>query len=109
MANLWHPIGESGVGGNALGSCQRQWQVSSKSFLGSFLDYDVKMAFMGGKRFMRIKYEKISLFCFIYGKLGHGESFCPLRVKVELFEVMFGWDLSLRVAMKRGRRWLATS
>ncbi|MBA0772200.1 hypothetical protein Gotri_007616 [Gossypium trilobum] len=78
------------------------------SFLGSFLDYDVKILMYCAKRYMRIKvqldvrlllkrkkkkivlgasrtvyarfkYEKLSLFCFLYGKLGHGESFCLVR------------------------------
>lgn len=56
------------------------------------------------------QYEKLSLFCFIYGKMVHGESFCPLRVRMDPMKIVFGWDVSFRVAAKRRaatiNRWL---
>ncbi|MBA0827289.1 hypothetical protein Goarm_012076 [Gossypium armourianum] len=65
---------------------------------------------LGEKRF---KYEKLSLLCFICGRLGHGESFCPLRLQIEPSNITFGWDLSLRVATRRRNvmdsRWLRTA
>ncbi|KAH1074513.1 hypothetical protein J1N35_026841 [Gossypium stocksii] len=95
---------------------------------GKFLDYDTSIPPMGYKSYMRIrvlldvsgplkrkkkvqigksktvyvhfKYEKLSLFCFICGKLGHGESYCPYRLKIEPSKIIFGWDLSLRVAVR---------
>ncbi|KAH1064637.1 hypothetical protein J1N35_029624 [Gossypium stocksii] len=107
-------------------------------FYGKFLDYDTSIPPMGYKSYMRIrvlldvsaplkrkknvqigksktvyvhfKYDKFSLFCFICGKLGHGESYCPYHLKVEPSKIIFGWDLSLRVAVRRRNvavsRWL---
>ncbi|KAH1130789.1 hypothetical protein J1N35_002167 [Gossypium stocksii] len=34
-------------------------------------------------------------------QLGHGESFCPLRITLRSQVVEFGWDISLRVAPRR--------
>ncbi|KAL4301972.1 hypothetical protein GQ457_10G014300 [Hibiscus cannabinus] len=28
--------------------------------------------------FVRFEYEKLTILCFLFGKLGHGESFCSL-------------------------------
>ncbi|MBA0729828.1 hypothetical protein Golax_025871 [Gossypium laxum] len=57
--------------------------------------------------YARFKYEKLSLFCFICGKLGHGKSYCPLRLTIDSF---IGWDLSLRAVVRRRSmvvsRWL---
>ncbi|MBA0878895.1 hypothetical protein Goshw_012075 [Gossypium schwendimanii] len=50
---------------------------------------------------------ELSLFFFICGKLGHGESFCPFRLRIEPSKIIFGWDLSLRVVV--GRRTLEVS
>ncbi|KAK5785224.1 hypothetical protein PVK06_039787 [Gossypium arboreum] len=74
-----------------------------RNFLGQFLEYNTTILTMGINKFMRVRvrldvslplkrrkkiqigkerivyarfqYEKLSLFCFICGKLGHGESF----------------------------------
>ncbi|KAH1115114.1 hypothetical protein J1N35_008492 [Gossypium stocksii] len=62
-------------------------------FLGTFLDYDAKKVVPRMKRF---QYEKISLFYFTCGKLGHRESFYSVRVTVEPSKITFGWDISLR-------------
>ncbi|MBA0821936.1 hypothetical protein Goarm_018762 [Gossypium armourianum] len=50
--------------------------------------------------YARFKYEKLSLFCFICGKLGHGESYCPFRLQFEPSKIVFGWDLSLRAVVR---------
>ncbi|MBA0845733.1 hypothetical protein Goarm_022809 [Gossypium armourianum] len=105
------------------------------NFCGGFIGYDSAIPVLGSKRYMRIrvcldvaaplkrknkiqvgkamtayacfKYEKLSLFCFICGKLGHGESFCPLRLRIEPSKIVFGWDLSLSTVV--GRRTLEVS
>lgn len=107
-------------------------------FCGKFLEYDTSIPTLGIQNYLRIrvclnvaaplkrkkkvligksmvvyarfKYEKLSLFCFICGKLGHGESYCPLRLSIDPSKIVFGWDLSIRaVARNRSRvasRWL---
>lgn len=98
-------------------------------FLGGYLEYDTKFSLVEARRFMRVKvkldvqsplkhkkkihigltrsfyatfqYEKLSLLCFLCGKLGHGESFCPLRVRINPKKVVFGKDISLRALTRR--------
>ncbi|MBA0834985.1 hypothetical protein Goarm_007298, partial [Gossypium armourianum] len=97
-------------------------------FCGKFTEYDTFIPSLGLKKYMRIrvcldvsaslkckkkvqigksmtvyarfKYEKLSLFCFICGKLGHGESYCPFQLRVEPSKIIFGWDLSLRAVVR---------
>ncbi|MBA0783091.1 hypothetical protein Gotri_000862 [Gossypium trilobum] len=118
MADLWHPIGGIFI-----------LDLGENSFLGTFLEYDTIMPTRGVQRFTRIKvrldvslplkrrkkimvgkdrvfyaciqYEKLSLFCFMCGKLGHGESFCPIRVWIDPSKIIFGWDISLRAVVNR--------
>ncbi|KAG8491825.1 hypothetical protein CXB51_015099 [Gossypium anomalum] len=107
-------------------------------FLGKFLEYDVSSLALGHSSYMHIcvrldvtaplkrkkkiqmrdnspvyvhfKYEKLSMFCFICGKLRHGESFCPFRLKIEPSKISYRWDLSLRAVTRRQNtgvsRWL---
>ncbi|MBA0620388.1 hypothetical protein Godav_006108 [Gossypium davidsonii] len=71
-----------------------------------------KKIVLGASRtvYARFKYEKLSLFCFLCGKLGHGESFFPVRVRIDLAKIIFGWDISLRALVRRRpslvSRWL---
>ncbi|KAA3465169.1 nucleolin-like [Gossypium australe] len=108
------------------------------NFCGKFIEYDSVNLSLGISTFMRIrisldifvplkwkkkvqignlmtvyarfKYEKLSLFCFIRGRLGHGESFCPYRLRIEASKIVYGWDLSLRAEPMQRRmaanRWL---
>ncbi|MBA0734094.1 hypothetical protein Gogos_018042 [Gossypium gossypioides] len=59
----------------------------------------------GASAYTRIKYEKLSLFCFLCGKLGHGESFCPLRATIPKQDVVFQWDLSLHAPPRKVAIW----
>ncbi|MBA0734620.1 hypothetical protein Gogos_018520 [Gossypium gossypioides] len=103
--------------------------VQLDNFCGQFLEYDTTILLLGQKTYMRIrvrldvnaplkrkkkiqvgtamiayarfKYEKLSLFYFICGKLGHGESYCSFRLRIKLSKIIFDWDLSLRAVARR--------
>ncbi|KAA3459399.1 nucleolin-like [Gossypium australe] len=99
-------------------------------FIGNFMEYDASLVTRGNNSFMRIRvlidislplkrrkrigigqnrfmyvnfqYERLPLFCFICGRLGHGESYCEVRLILGNQQPEFGWDLSLRAAPRRG-------
>ncbi|MBA0825241.1 hypothetical protein Goarm_021842 [Gossypium armourianum] len=129
MADLWHPIG--GICIIDLGNKRYLFQFFNEvdiqrvisglmsesmakqfgDFLGKFLDYDASILFLSQATHMRIRVrlDKLSLFCFIYGKLGHGESY-PFRLRMEPSKISFGWDLSLHAVPRQRNtvvsRWL---
>lgn len=47
----------------------------------------------GTSVYVRFEYEKLTLFYFLCGKLGHGESFCPIRAQHPRQEFEFNWDI----------------
>ncbi|MBA0735304.1 hypothetical protein Gogos_019165 [Gossypium gossypioides] len=93
-------------------------------FVGQFIQFDVALISRGEQRYMRFRvkidlrlalkrkkkltltkgqegyayfqYVRLPLFCFLCGKLGHWEGFFPVRKIIEIQEVIFGWNLSLR-------------
>lgn len=98
-------------------------------FLGQLLEYDTKSLNKGYGGYMRIRvridvrnllmrrkklilgnksciyarfqYEKLSLFCFLCGRLGHSERFCPTRIVHGKKKLEFGYDLSVKAIPKR--------
>lgn len=94
-----------------IGSMSTYMAAQLGNFLGKFLKYETVIISMGTKKYMRIKvqtdvhtplkrrkriiyghgkstyatfkYEKLSVFCFLCGRLGHGESFCLTRLSRE--------------------------
>lgn len=56
------------------------------------------------------QYKKLTLFCFLCGKIGHGEGFFPIRVSLGTQKLEFGWDNSIRAAPRKEstivNRWL---
>ncbi|MBA0575541.1 hypothetical protein Golob_024180 [Gossypium lobatum] len=123
------------------GSMNESMAKQFGNFCGKFLEYDSSIPTLGTQNFLRtrvrldvtvplkhkkkvlfgkslvvyarFKYEKLSLFCFICGRLGYGESFCPLRLQINPSKIIFGWDLSLRAVVKcrnmTESRWLRTA
>ncbi|MBA0749027.1 hypothetical protein Gogos_002993 [Gossypium gossypioides] len=67
------------------------------------VDQNYQFSLIGKDRtvYAYFQYEKLSLFCFICGKLGHGKSFCPFWTSIESSKIVFGWDISLRVVVQR--------
>ncbi|MBA0575911.1 hypothetical protein Golob_025427 [Gossypium lobatum] len=123
MVDLWHPIGGISItyldptkGGSeyaatdicgVLGADTRFASGSNVGSNGHPLKRKKKIV-LGTSRtiYARFQYEKLSLFCFLCGKLGHGENFCLVRVRVDSTKIIFGWDISLRApANERVSKW----
>ncbi|MFQ6665592.1 hypothetical protein Gotur_032280 [Gossypium turneri] len=98
------------------------------NFLGNFLEHDVSVLGKGNRNYMRIrvqidirrllkrrkkmsfggkcsyvnfKYERLSLFYFYCGRLGHNDSFCKERMNLGVETAEMGWDLSIRAQSRR--------
>ncbi|KAJ8769053.1 hypothetical protein K2173_024049 [Erythroxylum novogranatense] len=99
------------------------------NFIGSFVHYDAKAIQMGNADYMRIrvtmdvrqplkrrkkivdprgnvfyatfKYERIPVFCFLCGRLGHNDSFCMVWIERRGQELKLDWDASLRAGIRR--------
>lgn len=99
------------------------------NFIGTFLEYDANAIVAGFQNFMRVrveinvckslkrrkkllfakmkecyatfKYEKLTTFCFLYGRLGHGESYCPIRMVEGSKDLLLAWSISLKAPPRR--------
>ncbi|MBA0752955.1 hypothetical protein Gogos_019951, partial [Gossypium gossypioides] len=75
LTNLWHPLE-----GIQIKNLKEKWFLPSYFNL---VDFD------------RV-YEKLHLFYFLCGRLGHGNSFCPIRLTRDVTTDDMGCDISLR-------------
>ncbi|TYH10370.1 hypothetical protein ES288_A07G171800v1 [Gossypium darwinii] len=50
----------------------------------------------GNSMYVHFYYEKLTLFCYLYGCLGHGDSFCPIQLTRDVSDSDMGWDASLQ-------------
>ena len=99
------------------------------NYIGSFLEYDtsnnggslkeymrlrvfmdVRPPLKSGKRlrtpngdefFVSFKYERLSLFCFICGCLGHSDQFCPKLFTIPKEEITHGWGVWLKASLRQ--------
>ncbi|MBA0724524.1 hypothetical protein Golax_021210 [Gossypium laxum] len=70
-------------------------------FIGEFVEYDAKSVAETKEISTIFKYEKLTTFCLFCGRLGHGESFYPIRMVKESNVLPLGWDISLKVVAKK--------
>ncbi|KAK5835299.1 hypothetical protein PVK06_010987 [Gossypium arboreum] len=75
--------------------------VQLGNFVGSFFEYDASNLGKENKNYMRFKYERLSLFCFYCGRLGHSDSYCEGKMALGVEVAELGWDLSLRAQSRR--------
>ncbi|PPD83284.1 hypothetical protein GOBAR_DD19782 [Gossypium barbadense] len=111
-----------------LGLFSRSLAMLLGNFIGVFLEYDASNLRKENRNFMRVrvqidvrkpirrkkqvmsngvcsyikfKYEKLSLFCFFCGRLGHNDSYCETKMTLGSDPIEMGWDLSLRAPSLR--------
>ncbi|KAH1091514.1 hypothetical protein J1N35_018771 [Gossypium stocksii] len=62
-----------------------------------FHEVDIQRVLAGTPCFLTI----ISFYFIGYSQLGYGESFCPVRTRLDPSEIIFGWDISLSAAARQ--------
>ncbi|XP_057793291.1 uncharacterized protein LOC131009908 [Salvia miltiorrhiza] len=111
------------------------------NFIGNFLEYDSTNSTGVWRQYMRIrvgirvdeplkrskkikskdgstfvvtfKYERLNVFCFLCGRLGHSENFCELMFNDEVKNKERQWGVGLKAADRRGQnlageKWIRT-
>ncbi|XP_052483022.1 uncharacterized protein LOC128036167 [Gossypium raimondii] len=53
--------------------------------------------------YVRFKYERLTLFCFFCGRLGHNNSYCEVKMQTGYEIEEMGWDFSLRAQSRRAQ------
>ncbi|MBA0698767.1 hypothetical protein Goari_000459 [Gossypium aridum] len=113
-----------------IGFVSENLAIQMGNFIGEFMEYDGSNMGKEGRNFMRIRvrldirrplkrkkqikchgkcsyvrfrYERLSLFCFFCGRLGHSDSFCEARMELGMEAKEMGWDLSLRAQSRRAQ------
>lgn len=54
-----------------------------------------------GSIYARLRYERLPIFCFLCGQLGHLECFCPARIIHGKKELELEWDMSIKEVLRR--------
>ncbi|KAG8499292.1 hypothetical protein CXB51_005801 [Gossypium anomalum] len=62
-----------------------------------------QILFCWRRSYVNFKYERLSLFCFYCGRLGHNDSFCEAKMMLGVEAADMGWDLTLRAQSRRAR------
>ncbi|MBA0586636.1 hypothetical protein Gorai_017370, partial [Gossypium raimondii] len=114
MANLWHPIegvqilGVRGKAIHGVTTCFFNGVLVRQlgDFLEKYVEYDSINLDRGYNRIYDFKYERLTMFYFFCGQLGHNDSFCQAKMALGFEVAEIRWDLSLRA---QSRRALATS
>lgn len=113
-----------------IGFVSENLAIQLGNFIGEFMEYDGSSLGRDSRNFMRIrvkidvrrplkkkkqimcygkcsyvwfKYERLSLFCFYCGCLGHSDSFCEARMAEGVETKEMRWDLSLRAQSRRAQ------
>ncbi|MBA0782715.1 hypothetical protein Gotri_000553 [Gossypium trilobum] len=113
-----------------IGFVSKNLAIQIGNFIGEFMEYDGSNMGKESRNFMRIrvridirhplkrkkqimcyrkcsyvrfKYERLSIFYFYCGRLGHSDSFCEARIEVGVEAKEIGWDLSLRAQSCRAQ------
>ncbi|KAG8488097.1 hypothetical protein CXB51_018795 [Gossypium anomalum] len=60
-----------------------------------------RILFNGNCTYVSFRYDRLSLFCFYCGRLGHNDSFCEAKMELGVEVADMGWDLSLRAQSRR--------
>ncbi|XP_016675311.2 uncharacterized protein At4g02000-like [Gossypium hirsutum] len=88
----------------------KQLNKGLMSYLRVRVEIDVKKPLKRKKKIMlplpkltyaNFQYEKLTLFSFLCGCLGHNDKFCPARLNLRGEIVEFGWSISLKVVKGR--------